>query len=149
MLKQDDHGELCTFTDSLEHSINCLKDSGQHNIGTFITSLITNKFHKKMNKLLLNYTRDIKKVPDEDTLLQFLYASLLFQSVLPSRWIYPKNMPNGSKLQCTTFSPKSQEKPGRRVYYVVENDTCCISVQLQGHVPRQQECPCEISTFMS
>ena len=108
MLKQDDHGELCTFTDSLEHSINCLKDSGQHNIGTFITSLITNKFHKKMNKLLLNYTRDIKKVPDEDTLLQFLYICITPVSVSsPFKMDLPKE--HAKRIKAPVHHVQSQE----------------------------------------
>ena len=71
-IKQGTHDELCTFADTIEHNINCLKDPHQYDIGSFISSILASKLNKRLSELWLHYSRDVKEVPDIDTLLQFL-----------------------------------------------------------------------------
>lgn len=97
-LKHGNHEDLCAFTDALEHNINCLKDSGQYDIGYFICFIIANKLNKRLNELWLHFSRDVKlrqsrcghpssvsKGTDQDT----PYSLNTPSKVEPKKWYKP------------------------------------------------------------
>ena len=71
-IKQGTYEEFCMFSDTIEHSINCLKDAKQYEIGSFIASILTTKLPKRRNDQWLHFTRDTPNVPDIDTQLEFI-----------------------------------------------------------------------------
>ena len=71
-IKQGTYEEFCTFSDTIEHSINYLKDAKQYDIGSFIASILTTKLPKRLNDQWLHFTRDTPNVPDVGTLLEFI-----------------------------------------------------------------------------
>ena len=49
-----------------------MKDTKQYDLGTFLTSILSNKLSKKLQESWLSFSREYKEVPDVSVLLQFL-----------------------------------------------------------------------------
>ena len=66
------HEELSLFKSTILHSVSCLKDAGQFEIGPFVTSILTSKLPKNLADQWLLFTKDIAEVPELDVFLNFL-----------------------------------------------------------------------------
>ena len=49
-----------------------MEDTKQYDLGTFLTSILSNKLSKKLQESWLSFSREYKEVPDVSVLLQFL-----------------------------------------------------------------------------
>ena len=76
MIKHDNHVELCSFIDNLEHSLSSLIDFGQHTIEAVWTSIVAGKLNKTLEEEWLRYSDDTKNVPEIKTLIKFLKKNM-------------------------------------------------------------------------
>lgn len=58
--------------DTMKHAFRGLSDLKQDDLGSFLTSISVPKFPQKTQKAWLQYTKDIKGVPDVQTLFTFM-----------------------------------------------------------------------------
>ena len=60
------------MVDLLIHNIGSLKDAGQYDLGSFLTSIMTAKLTKRLEEAWLRFSRTEKGVPDIELMIQFL-----------------------------------------------------------------------------
>ena len=143
-LKQGSHEELCSFVDTLEHSINSLKDAGQYNIGSILTSILSRKLTKRLQESWLHFSHDNKEVPDISSLICFLKERIHTTPVSTSAPVKTEAKPEARKRYKASIHQLQPQRESRESCTVCGGERhliyCCPTFNSMSIDSKKRKC---------